>query len=334
VSGIKKPMINDTSCAKLVLLFFCMVALISCLQEQDIDFEPGSLIILDTDFSSDADDAGAVAVLHNLARDEEKKILGIMISSGDPWSAPSLALLNEAYDNPVPIGVVRETNVVFDSLYTRAIGEGFAGEGQFEDAPSLYRSLLSSVPDQSVTIVSIGFLTNLAQLLHLPADSVSGSNGFDLIKKKVKLLVCMGGEFPSGTEWNFAQDPMSARSVVRMWPSPIIFAGFELGEKVVSGNALIQLGDEHPLRLIYQLHNRLEGRPSWDQLAVFYAMLDSEKRYEYFRVSEPGKVSVGSDGYNHWKPAPRGNHAYLRLAIDSPSMSKLVDKAMIGEFSK
>jgi inosine-uridine nucleoside N-ribohydrolase len=55
-------------------------------------------------------------------------------------------------------------------------------------------TILARQPDQSVTVVTVGYLTNLKNLLQLPADDTHPS-GFDLIKAKVKTWVCMGGNF-------------------------------------------------------------------------------------------------------------------------------------------
>ncbi len=54
-------------------------------------------IILDTDISSDADDVGAVAVLHALAAQGNIEILAMMVSSGDPYSVSCLSALNSYF---------------------------------------------------------------------------------------------------------------------------------------------------------------------------------------------------------------------------------------------
>ena len=49
----------------------------------------------------------------------------------------------------------------------------------------LYRSVLSSASDHSVKVISIGFLTNLAELLRSPADDHSSRSGKDLSLRKL-----------------------------------------------------------------------------------------------------------------------------------------------------
>ena len=83
------------------------------------------MVILDTDISTDVDDVGAVAVLHSLADRGEARILGMMISSGDPWSASCLSALNTFFNRPhIPIGVVKGKSVTDHSKYTEIISQG------------------------------------------------------------------------------------------------------------------------------------------------------------------------------------------------------------------
>ncbi|GAB3837942.1 hypothetical protein ACFPIJ_16140 [Dactylosporangium cerinum] len=51
-----------------------------------------------------------------------------------------------------------------DQTYSRLLAERYPHTGRPVDAVALYRRLLRSQPDHSVTILSIGALTNLAQL--------------------------------------------------------------------------------------------------------------------------------------------------------------------------
>src|SRR5690554_1064831 len=63
------------------------------------------------------------------------------------------------------------------------------------EAHILYREVLAQQPDNSVTIVSVGFSTNLARLLDTPPDDFSPLTGKELVAKKVKLLCTMAGCF-------------------------------------------------------------------------------------------------------------------------------------------
>ena len=97
----------------------------------------------------------------------------------------------------------------------------------------LYRSVLDAAKDGSVNIISVGFLTNLADLLQSEADDISGMSGVQLAQSKVRELVIMGGMYPSGWEFNFGgEDPASTAYVLEHWPSnvPVTYSGGELGK--------------------------------------------------------------------------------------------------------
>ncbi|MCI5129067.1 MAG: hypothetical protein D3907_11335, partial [Candidatus Electrothrix sp. AUS3] len=155
-------------------------------------------LILDTDISSDVDDVGAVAVLHSLANQGRVQILAMQVSSGDPWSVPCLDALNTWFDEPdIPVGMVKGKAVQHQSKYTRIIAEEFPHDSdtgeKAPDAVTLYRRILAEQPDQSVTLVTIGYLTNLENLLRSKADEISPLDGIKLVRQKVQRLVCMGG---------------------------------------------------------------------------------------------------------------------------------------------
>ncbi len=289
-------------------------------------------IILDTDISSDADDAGAVAVLHGLAARGNIEILAMMVSSGDPYSVSCLSILNSYFGRPeIPIGKVSGRSVRHDSAYTQAVALSAKALDQTgQDAVALYRRLLAPQPDQSVTIVSVGYLTNLNNLLRSGTDEYSALNGKELVGRKVKLLVCMGGKYPAGREWNFYQDARSSRYVVDQWPTRIVFAGFELGKDIITGKRLKELAENNPLRLSYQLHNAFLGRPSWDQLAVLYAA-EPAARDENFVLFGPGFNIARKDGSNQWENDSRGNHFYLGLGQSAQRVGERIDNLMMGK---
>src|SRR5699024_6922891 len=90
------------------------------------------------------------------------------------------------------------------------------------DAVTVYRQLLSIQPDTSVILISAGFLTNLSDLLNSTSDRYSPLDGSRLVRRKVKKLVCMGGEFPEGREFNLYKDISASANVIENWPSPIV----------------------------------------------------------------------------------------------------------------
>jgi hypothetical protein len=296
-------------------------------------------LILDTDISSDVDDVGAVALLHGLANQGRVQILAMQVSSGDPWSVPCLDALNTWFNRPdIPIGMVKGKAVRHESKYTRIIAEKFPHDsetGAPPDAVTLYRRILAEQPDQAVTLVTIGYLTNLANLLRSKADEISLLNGIELVRKKVQRLVCMGGEYPTGREWNFYQDSASTSYVIAHWPTPVVFSGFEIGKDVLTGAGLRETVLPNPVRRSYELYNNLTDRSSWDQVAVYFAVMgDGGTNHEHqarLWSQNSGKNRVRPDGSNYWlnQQDETVDHAYLMQRGHTEKIAGILEQLML-----
>lgn len=195
------------------------------------------------------------------------------------------------------------------------------------DPVDLYRQALASSEDGSVTIVSLGHLTNLAALLDSQPDHLSDLPGPDLVAAKVSELVVMGGAYPSGLEWNFAGlHPSAAAHVVNNWPGRMVFSGSELGDQVLSGARLIAEGPaSDPVRAAYIYY--AYGRPtrSWDPVTVLYAIRGLSDIFEY--GNDNGYNHVAADGSNSWvyDDAVTNQH-FLRLKLDNDTVGDELDR--------
>lgn len=294
---------------------------------------PGApLIILDTDIGPDVDDAGAVAVLHALADAGECTILGMMVSargSTETWGAPCLDAMNTFYGRPdIPIGVNRRAAPAFGSRYNYEVAQEFPqdlGTGANAwDTVDLYRKLLSEQANGSVTIVSIGFLSNLEDLLRSGPDQWSALNGKDLVAQKVRLWSCMGGRFPSGSEFNFNRHASASQYVVQEWPTRAVFSGYEIGSTIYTGFGLRSVPSPNPIKRAYERYNGLNNRQSWDQTAVLYAVRGAQ---DYWLLNETGSCVVASTGSNTWSSTDR-NHAYLMPLMSTAGLVQIIEELM------
>ena len=236
-------------------------------------------VFFDTDIGPDVDDAGATAVLNALADRGEAKILGMAVCTSNPWGAPCLDAINTYYGRPdIPIGTFKGTGFLVDSKYARGVAEGFPNDlkngANAPDATDLYRRILSRQKDDSVVICAVGPLNNVGRLLDSGPDRHSKLSGRDLIAKKVKQLVVMGGRYPSGKEWNFEQDPKAAAAVAERWPTPVLASGFEIGAEIKTGARLqTETPADNPVRKAYELYiGAGKDRESWDQTGVLAAV--------------------------------------------------------------
>lgn len=289
-------------------------------------------VIFDTDLSSDVDDAGAVAVLHALANQGKIQILAMMVSSGDPWSGPCLDVLNTSFGRPdIPIGIIGENAVTHVSKYTRPLSEHYPHDLSAPRATQLYRKILAGQSAGTVTVVSVGYFSNLSALLESRPDEFSSLDGKTLVNEKVKRLISMGGGFPKGREWNIYQDARSAANVASHWPTPIIFCGFEIGNTIMTGKILQQVPAKHPLREAYQLYNNLTNRQSWDQTTVLLAAdLDGVAQGTYLDLSGPGRVQIDQNGNNTWEPIQQGNHRYVLSNSKTKDLAGIIDELMLS----
>ena len=281
-------------------------------------------LILDTDIGPDYDDVGAMAVMHALADSGQVNILATMASNKVETIAPVLSVLNTWFGRPdIPIGVVKGKGVNlkawqrWDSLLVADYPHKVRSNDEAEDAVTLYRKILAGRPDHSVTIVTIGFFTNIANLLRSGPDQYSNLNGTQLVEKKVAQLVSMAGAFPKGSEFNVNQDPESSKYVAEHCPVKFLLSGFEIGWEVRTGLALSKAaGPRTPVKDVFARCIPMDkqdasGRMSWDETAVLVAI----KGYEqYYDVLE-GYFVVNQDGSNEWDENGEGHfHLVQRMA--------------------
>lgn len=296
-------------------------------------------MIIDTDLEFDVDDVGAIALAHVLADRGEVDLLGMVVSCGHAWSPLCLSGMNAWYGRPdLPVGFVgEEGTVIMGSKYARGIAEKFPGRlrkaNEAEPSTSLYRRLLAGQPDGSITLVSIGFMTGLRWLLESGPDGICPLSGRELVARKLKCWVCMGGGYPKGHEYNFIKDSRSASYCVNTWPTPIYFTGEELGKQVLTGSGLDALPEENPTRIGYELYfdGALKNRPSWDQITVLFAARLEEMLGEkgLWEVVSRGGNRVGEDGSNHWDPEFEAGHSYLRPRLDTARVEEIIEQLMI-----
>jgi inosine-uridine nucleoside N-ribohydrolase len=184
------------------------------------------------------------------------------------------------------------------------------------EAVSLLRRTLAAQPDGSVVIVQVGFSTNLARLLDTQPDAASPQDGSELVRRKVRLLSVMAGNFSDGKpEFNLAQDVPSAVKLFHEWPTPIVVSGFEIGvampfpaSRLEHDFAYVQ---DHPVADAYRSYMKMPyDRPTWDLTAVLYAVRPDDA---YFSLSPPGTITVQPDGGSRFGASASGNHHYLVL---------------------
>lgn len=291
---------------------------------------PKPNIIFETDMGNDVDDAMALDMIYKYLDKDKVNLLGITINKEGVAPAEFIDIMNTWYGYPeIPIGIIRNgADVEADDKNFVKVVAGLKNEDgtpkfarsltdyeSLPDAHILYRKILSEMPDSSVTIVSVGFSTNLARLLDTPADEYSPLTGKELVAKKVKLLSNMAGHIydPTMAEFNMMKDPVAAKKVFEEWPSKIVTSPFEVGIMIQYPGSSIEndfLWAEggHPMVEAYKAYIPMPyDRPTWDLTSLLYAVEGGH----FFDVHGPCSVSVTEKGGISYVPDEDGNRFYL-----------------------
>lgn len=290
-------------------------------------------LIFETDMGNDVDDVLCQVLINKYIENGSVECLMIGLNKTGIAPAEFVDIVNTFYHHPdIPIGLAKNGVQAPDSCsYAHIVANMKADDGKtlyprsildyesLPDAVCLYRKTLAAQKDGSVVIASVGFSTNLVQLMETGADEYSPLDGMELIRRKVKLLTIMAGDF-SGSgepEYNVKVDISSARRVFEEWPGKVVFSPFELGCKVLYPVSSIQndfgwAGGHHPMVDAFKNYGRTypSDRPSWDPTTVLYA-LDGEK---WFNVSSPVDVTVDDKGRTIFSLNPEGNRFYLGVS--------------------
>ena len=297
-------------------------------------------IIFDTDMAPDYDDVGALAMLHALADSGKVNLLATISCNTYGTTAPTLDAINTYFGrSEIPVGVthgkmphqpcMQGWDTLIISNYPHKI---FANE-EAEEAVKLYRKILDGQPDKSVTIVSVGFFTNLAALLESGPDEQSDLSGRDLVLKKVNRLVSMaagtGKENKGAYEFNVVVDVPAAQKVFDEWPTPFVISGFEIGEKIRTGirlmhNASIQ---NSPVKSAFSLALKKDknvfGRNSWDQTAVLVAVYGPQPWFSTI----PIQFEIQPDGRS--VPVQGNKMEYLKFKMSPQKIGFDIENLMM-----
>ena len=275
-------------------------------------------IILETDITFDVDDVGAMAVLHSLADAGRVKILAVNYNEVHPNGAAAIDAINTFYGrSDIPVGVYRgefpdpDASRYLDHLAT--FPRRLRADGA-PDALDVYRRVLGDEDDRCVTIVSVGFLNNLADLLRAEAG---------LVASKVRKLVVMGGRHNDG--FNLVRHGLveTTQEVIENWPTPLAVSDY--GGRVLTGAALANTPADNPVREAYfrWFRGSFEGRSSWDQVAVLYATYGAGDWFEEVTV---GTASL-RNGYS-WDLKP-GWRTYVSPRRSEREFAQSIEALMV-----
>ena len=325
----------------ILVILLAAITIGGCASKKEAETPAPIDLIMETDIGNDVDDALAMDLLYKYVDAGKINLKAVCINKDGSAPAEFVDILNTWYGYPdIPIGIVRNgADCETDAInYAKAVVNLNDATGAplfvrsrngYDDLPEatvLYRKLLAASEDNSVTIASVGFSTNLARLLETPADEYSELSGKELVAKKVRLLVTMAGNFEdeNNHEYNVVKDIPAAKIVFEEWPTPIVTSPFELGIRVKYPATSIEndfgWAGPHPVVEAYKAYLQMPyDRPTWDPTAVLYAV----EGESWFTVSEPGFISVTDEGSTLFTPDEKGTRRYLK--VDDAQADAILD---------
>ena len=287
-------------------------------------------LLIDTDIQDDVDDVGALAVACALST-AGVRLAGVTVSTPSVWGARAATAVLRHYGVAAPVAIDRGEDIFGPEEYARGVSRVFGTDrlGDFGRPVALLRSVLASSVEP-VTVVAVGFHSNLAALLASPADELSPLTGVDLVHQAGAKLVVMGGCFdPDGpnAEFNFAHAPAVTRSVFERWPGLIDVVPWEVGAPILTGADLLDhQGIASPVTVAYLLHSGYRmARPSWDPLTVLSA---AGQPTPGLRWSEPGTVRIGPRGESTFAATAGGRHRIASLADDGTRLTAIINQLL------
>mgnify|MGYP001791647824 CR=1 FL=1 len=325
-------------------------------------------VILDTDPSADPDDVGCMAMLHYMATIGECEILAVINSTHYKQSSLSISAINTFYNRKaIPVGDYKgyskkieapETN--YDYHLARVYPRNIHSWKEALDGVSLYREILASAEDSSITVVIIGTMHNFYDLLQSEGDKFSELDGVQLVEKKVAQVVTMGGNFIDGqgydrtnwggsdllceyTDWSCLNQERNemCRYVIEHCPSPFVASGWEVGcgdyynanfGNVMTGQSLRKLDTTHILRRSYEYHFVTRGetedisRHSNDQCALHYAIRGESNNYIAYTN---GKITLSESGVCNWDESLNNQQGFIQKNRHKDSIASEIEELMM-----
>lgn len=262
-------------------------------------------VILDTDISTDADDAvDPVHLAHN-AIHREVQILGAMCSTSNIYAPGCLDAIFAHMGQTVPIGTWKGGSLSPTSVFTQTIYDGFPHPNTglastVPDMMTLYASILGARQSADVTIITTGFLNSMAALLAAqPA----------LIAAKVRRLIIVAGNNNGTLEPNMDGEGggrQAAHDVAAGWPTELIQVPCTIGTAMAAIGGSLAAGC--PAKVALTAYGFPGGRQPWSNPAFDYAA-----GYTSLYTLTAGTLSVNaSTGVDTFTPGA-GTHKILSL---------------------
>ncbi|HYI96426.1 MAG TPA: nucleoside hydrolase [Bryobacteraceae bacterium] len=298
-------------------------------------------VIFDCDLGNSIDDALALALLYGFDGKNEARAVAVSVTKPNLKAAAFCDAIGRFYAGEVsgafgaggrtlPVGLAtggkmpEDTPMLSEPLAKRTpegkpvYPNGVATMIDTADPMAVIRNALTSQHPQNCVMVLTGPATNFAKVLALPGVK-------ELVVEKAKALVIAAGSYPDGgPEPQIKLDIEAATKLFAEWPGLIVTVGQEIGDKLLYPAASIEKdyawSPAHPVVDAYRAYKTMPyDAPASAMAALLYAVRPQEG---YFKLSEPGVISVQPDGATKFSASATGKHRYLIL--DETQQEKII----------
>eukprot|EP00466_Bigelowiella_natans_P001910 jgi/Bigna1/140676/aug1.57_g15384 len=277
---------------------------------QHADDAPVQLIV-DTDLGFDVDDVGAIAVANYLQDLGKCEILAVIHCTGFYKGIGGADVINTHYNRTVPyMGAYRgpwggpDAQSAQDK-YTSTIESRYPSHvknyDQVDDEVTAYRKALTSAANNSVVIASIGEPLALRNILKAEPE---------LFAAKVKEIYYMDGgyNFGCGDSKGSGTSPWigstkdcdgAAQYVINNVPRHIVQYFTLNGEDERTGSRFQDGCGKGPVKDAYQIYTNYGTRPSWDLIAVYFAVVGAESLFSKANAETTKVGYFGNETYDY-----------------------------------
>ncbi len=283
-------------------------------------------VAFDASMDQSIDQTLALALLKGFEGRREARVSAVSTSRNSLQIAAFLDLVQRFYAGfqrggfpgnraPDPVGMAtagpasKDVPPMLEAALAKPVYErGIQKLNDTADATALIRNGLSAQYDENGAVVLAGPPVNLLSVLTLP-------DGKEWVAAKPRVLAIAGGRFSgSGADAVIASDVAGFRKLLAAWPGEVVFAGAELNDALRFPAAAVEKfawAPDHPIADAYRAAQAMPyDAPTRAMAAVLYAVKPEEN---YFRLSEPGTVTILDDGRTQFAASPQGKHRYLIL---------------------
>lgn len=300
--------------------------------------KPAVGLVVDTGMAR-ADHVLALALLYGLDGKNEARVVSVSVSKPNLKAAALTEVIGRFYAGTVsgafgsfsrtlPVGLAARTPMEEDTpmlaqpLARQEYQHGIRQMNDTAEPVPLMRNALTAQFDQNAIVILNGPATTIAKMLALPGIK-------ELILAKVRYLVVSGGNFGGGApELHIKSDIGAAQKLFADWPGNIVIAGEETSSQIHYPASSIETdfswSTAHPVVDAYRAYRTMPyDAPANNLAAVLYAVRPTQN---YFKLSEPGTVTVDDAGNTKFSPSAGGKHRHL---IFDPAQKERVLKTYI-----